>query len=448
MRALVVTGPGTGVGKTLVSALVVAALRARGLRVQPYKVGPDYIDGRLHELLAGRACANLDLWLDGAEGVARTFAATYGDADIAVIEGMMGAFDGDADGATSTVAVAAALGAPLLLVLDGWTASQTLAAVGYGLRERARPVRTLGVALNRVAPGGEHDRAVTAACAACDLPVMARIAHEPAVAIQERRLGLRRAEFAERAEAIRTLATRIAPARDLDALIASATAAEVVAPAVAPIAPAGGRAPRVAVADDEAFWFTYPETRLALLAAGARIVPFSPLHDARLPAADALWIGGGFPEDHAPALAANAAMRADVRAAVARGLPTYAECGGYMYLARTLEDDAGTHAMAGALDAVTSLREPALRIGYREATVACDTPLDPAGTTVRGYEFHYACARAPGAAPAYRFGGGEDGIASGSLCASFLHRRFLPGDAAIARFVRAARRAAGVTEEN
>ncbi len=445
MRALVVTGPGTGVGKTLVSALLVAALRARGLRVQPYKVGPDYIDGRLHELLAGRACANLDLWLDGADGVARTFAATYGDADIAVIEGMMGAFDGDADGATSTVAVAAALGAPLLLVLDGWTASQTLAAVGYGLRERARPVRTLGVALNRVTPGGEHDRAVSAACAACDLPVLVRIPGDPAVAIEERRLGLRRADFAERAEAIRALAARIAPALDLDALIASAAIAPVAVPAIGSPIAAGERAPRVAVADDEAFWFTYPETRLALLAAGARIVPFSPLHDARLPAADALWIGGGFPEDHAAALAANASMRADVRAAVARGVPTYAECGGYMYLGRAIEDDAGAHAMAGALDAVTSLREPVLRIGYREATVARDTPLDRTGTTVRGYEFHYASARAPGAAPAYRYSGREDGIASESLCASFLHRRFLPGDAAVARFVRAARHAAALS---
>lgn len=439
VRAIVVSGAGTGIGKTLVSAVLIAALRAHGLRVQPYKVGPDYIDGRLHELLADRPCANLDLWLDGADGVARTVASTYGDADIALIEGMMGAFDGDDAGQTSTVAVAAVLGAPLLLVLDGWTASQTLAAVAYGLRERARPVRTLGVVLNRVAPGG-HARAVADACAACELTVVARLPHEPALAMSERRLGLRRSDFGPRADAIRALGQSIAPTLDLPALLAGTTISPLAATDFRTVTRAAGPAPRIAVADDEALWFTYHETRLALVAAGAELVAFSPLHDARLPPADALWLGGGFPEDHAAALSLNVAMRADVRAAVAGGMPVYAECGGYMYLSRAIEDATGEHAMAGAIPAVASVREPALRIGYREATVARDTPLDRAGSTVRGYEFHYASARADAAEPAYRYDGRADGIASGSLCASFLHRRFLPGDAALARFVASARR--------
>ncbi len=432
---IVVSAAGTGAGKTLVATALCAALRDAGFRVGAYKTGPDYIDARLYASVLGVPAHNLDLWLDGEEGVRRHVAATAGDADILIIEGMMGLFDGDGLGATSTAKLARTLDATVLTVLDTWTASQSAAAVALGLRAYDPEVRHIGVILNRVG-GTSHMAAVRAACNSAGIDVLAAIPTRDDYRFPERTLGLDRAAFTARAAVVERLATELANQLDLRALVAGASGAPL--PATTLEAGIGKRA-RVAYADDSAFWFTYPETLEALRHAGAELVPFSPLHDRDLPRdVAALWIGGGYPEDHASILEANETMRAAVREAVASGMPAYAECGGLMYLAETLHTVHGTHAMVGAVPGATSIRNPLLHLGYRLATVATASPLDELGASVRAYEFHYATPMLATTSPAYDIGGTADGAVRDSCVVGFLHRHFLPGDPAIDRFVSAA----------
>jgi cobyrinic acid a,c-diamide synthase len=273
-------------------------------------------------------------------------------------------------------------------------------------------------------------RAVRSACARAGIELLASIPHDPAVASFERHLGLDRADADARTGAIERIGEQLAAQIDLAELFPRrndppATNDPPPAPHV-----------RIAVAEDEAFWFTYPETLLALRAAGAQIVPFSPLRGETLPqGVSGLWLGGGYPELHARELADNVPMRTAVRDAVRAGMPTYAECGGMMYLGETLVTAEGEFAMCGALRGATSIAEPRLTIGYRTAQVLRDGPLDAAERRIRGYEFRYASGTLEGT-PAYRFDGGvREGVASSALCASFLHRHFTVGDAAVARFV-------------
>ena len=435
---IVVSAAGTGAGKTLVALALCAVLRDAGLRVKAFKVGPDYVDARLYVCALGAPARNLDLWLDGEAGVRRHVAASARDADVVVIEGMMGLFDGDDAGTTSTARVARVLDAAVLTVLDTWTASQSAAAVALGLRAYDPQVRHLGAIVNRVG-GPSHAEAVSRACARVGIDVVAAVERHDALAFPERLLGLDRRAYESRASAVRALADRLASRLDVASLVAASRSAPLDRPTDETIA-REGRRPRVAYAEDAAFWFTYPETLDAVRAAGADLVSFSPLHDRDLPRdLDALWIGGGYPEDVAPELEANVAMRAAVRDAIADGMPTYAECGGFMYLATALRTSAGTFAMAGALDVATSIVEPRLHLGYRAATVATASPLDDARATVRAYEFHYATPTyLSDVAPAYAHEDRTDGIVRARCVASFFHRHFLPGDPSIARFVAAA----------
>ncbi len=432
---LVVSAAGTGAGKTLVATALCAALRETGLRVAAYKTGPDYIDARLYAAVLGAPAHNLDLWLDGEEGVRRHVAATAGDADVVVIEGMMGLFDGDDEGATSTAKVAQTLDAAVLTVLDTWSASQSAAAVALGLRAYDPTLRHVGVILNRVG-GASHCAAVKAACVRAGIEVLAAIPTRAEYRFPERLLGLDPGTFTARAAVVERLAAELATQLDLRALVAAAACAPL-----ATATPVRRLAPRVRVAyaDDAAFWFTYPETLDALRDAGAELVPFSPLHDCDLPRdVGALWIGGGYPEDYAATLEANVTMCAAIYDAIASGMPTYAECGGLMYLAQTLHTASGSHALVGAVAGATSIAEPRLHLGYRSATVATSSPLDVAGTPVRGYEFHYATPLLGPAPPAYEVVGLTDGAVRDNCLAAFLHRHFLPGDPAIGRFVSAA----------
>jgi cobyrinic acid a,c-diamide synthase len=430
---LLVASAGTGAGKTLVAAALCAILRDRGLRVRAYKSGPDYIDARLYACVLGEPAHNLDLWLDGEEGVLGHVAATAGEADVVVIEGMMGLFDGDDAGATSSARLARVLDASIVTVLDTWSASQSAAAVGLGLRAYDPSLRHVGAILNRVG-GRSHVAAVCAACAHAGIEVLAAIPRREAYALPERRLGLDRAAFETRAGIVGLLAQELKPQIDVDALLAAARSAPLPPP---PPVTAERPRKRVAYAEDEAFWFTYPETLDALVHAGAAPVAFSPLADSDLPRdLDALWIGGGYPEDHAPSLEANAPLRRALREAILDGVPTYAECGGLMYLAERLLTAAGSFSMVGAIKGATSIASPRLSIGYRDATAATSSPLGAAGTRVRGYEFHYATPLLDAAPPAYVHAGGSDGVVRGNCIAAFLHRHFLPADAAIASFVR------------
>jgi cobyrinic acid a,c-diamide synthase len=429
---LVVSAAGTGAGKTLVALALARALRAAGYRTRSYKTGPDYIDARLATFALGEPAHNLDAWLDTPAGVRRHVAATCGDADVCVVEGMMGLFD-DA-GTTSTATIARVLAASVVTVIDCWTSSQTAAAVALGVRAYDATLAHAGIVLNRVG-GASHADAIRAACARVGIRVLGAIAHDPAFAIGERRLGLDAHAFERRAEIVHAMAEVLARSVDLHALVAPCGRATLTAEDVV-VRPARTR---IAYARDDAFWFTYPETLDALSAEGAELVPFSPLADPALPRdIGALWIGGGYPEDHAARLAENAAMRASIRGAIAAGLPTYAECGGLMYLAEELRTAAGTYPMVGALPGSTVIDEPRLHIGYRTARVATASPLDPAGAEVRGYEFHYASSAIATDAPAYTFEARSDGAVRGACVGAFLHRHFIPGDPAIARFVDAA----------
>jgi cobyrinic acid a,c-diamide synthase len=432
MNAFVVSAAGSGHGKTLVSLALCAALRRAGVRVQPYKCGPDYIDARFYERVAGRPAYNVDLWLDGASGVRRHVATTRRDAEVLILEGMMGLFDGDNDGYGSTAAIACVLDAQVILVLDCWAASQTAAAVAHGLRTFDPALRICGVVLNRVA-GAEHERAVRAACAAAEIPVLFSLRNDKKFGAADRLLGLDPQAVDKRAGAVDELAVEIARAVDLRAIFCPAPMPPGATRAVAP-----SPAARIAYAHDDAFWFTYPETLDALHLAGAETVPFSPLADQALPAGtQGLWIGGGYPEDYAAELEANAPLRTAVAEAVRTGLPVYAECGGMMFLAERLRTKDGWFTMVGALRGETSMLEPHLHLGYRVATTVGDTPFDPAGASVRGYEFHYASATLDEPVAAYTYNHHADGASRPNVLAGFLHRHFLPEDPSIARFVAA-----------
>jgi cobyrinic acid a,c-diamide synthase len=436
---LLVSAAGTGAGKTLVSLALARALRAAGYRTRSYKTGPDYIDARLATFALGEPAHNLDAWLDTPAGVRRHVAATCGDADVCIVEGMMGLFDGDNAGTTSTATIARVLDASVVSVIDCWTSSQTAAAVAFGLRAFDASLAHAGIILNRVG-GAAHADAIRAACGRVGIRVLGSIPHDPAFAVGERRLGLDAQAFERRAEIVHAMAAVVAESLDLHALVAGCRRATLTADDVV----TRGVRTRIAYAHDDAFWFTYPETLDALRAAGAELVPFSPLADTTVPSdVGALWIGGGYPEEHAARLAENASMRASIRDAAAAGLPTYAECGGLMYLAEELQTADGAFPMVGALPGSTSIAEPRLHIGYRTARVVTTSPLDAAGTEVRGYEFHYATSAVASDAPAYAFEARSDGAVCGACVGAFLHRHFIPGDPAIARFVDAAEAFAG-----
>lgn len=425
-----VAAPGTGEGKTLVGLGLAALAVRRARRVQPFKVGPDYIDARLYEAACGRPARNVDLWLDGAQRVRANVEGALQNADCAVFEGMMGLFDGDESGQTSSAHVAVLLDVPVVLVIDLWRCSQTAAAVALGCAQMQPQVRLAGVILNRTA-GGSHERAVRAAFAQVGIAVLASLPYRQSWTIPERHLGLAAQRPAHAAGIIAEVADVLGSQLGLEKLLGSP-------PATHPSEPPR-RTPRervrIAVARDDAFWFLYCETLEALERAGAELVYVSPLDDEGLPpGVRGLWLCGGYPESFAARLARNARMRAAVAKCVADGLPVYAECGGMMYLAQELETADGVYPMAGALRGRTSIAAARLHIGYREAVAARDSILDRRGTPIRAYEFHYASGSLDEPA-AYTCGDATQGAWRENVVASFLHRRFLPGDAAVARFV-------------
>ncbi|ETA01372.1 hydrogenobyrinic acid a,c-diamide synthase (glutamine-hydrolysing) /cobyrinate a,c-diamide synthase [Frankia sp. CcI6] len=423
---LVLAAPASGAGKTTVTTGLMAAFTARGLHVSPHKVGPDYIDPSYHALACGRPGRNLDAVLCGAARIAALFAHGARGADLAVVEGVMGLFDGvarpgpgeQADHA-STAHVARLLDAPVVLVVDVSGAARSIAALVAGFRGFDRRIRLAGVILNRV--GSPHHRdLLTEALDDIAVPVLGALPREQAVHTPSRHLGL--VPAAERrpaaVAAVDRLGALVGSACDLDALLrvartapplrvarwepatvlaAAGPAAVTTADPAMPAMPAmPDRPPRVAVAGGAAFTFGYPEHIELLTAAGADVVPVDPLRDETLPpGTDALIIGGGFPEEHVAALADNARLRAEVAAFAARGGPVAAECAGLLYLARTLDGAP----MCGVLD-VEAVMGPRLTLGYRSAIAAADSPLAAAGTTVHAHEFHRTVLRPPpGRAP-------------------------------------------------
>ncbi|MGW3281330.1 cobyrinate a,c-diamide synthase [Nocardia rhamnosiphila] len=450
---IVLAAPASGSGKTTVATGLIGALRRAGRRVAPFKVGPDYIDPGYHGLAAERPGRNLDPVLVGHDRIAPLYRHGARDCDIAVVEGVMGLFDGRIDEQAadpvaegSTAQVASLLGLPVILVVDARGHSQSLAALLHGFATFDSGVRLGGVVLNRVG-SARHEQVLRAACDRVGLPVLGALPRLAELEVPSRHLGLIPAVehglAARRAvDAMTDLAARHIDLAAVAALAAapepgpSWDAAREIADDVA--LPAGPD-PVIAVAGGPAFTFGYAEHRELLTAAGARVAVIDPLHDTLPAEAAGLVLPGGFPEEHAGALAANTGLRAAVAERARAGLPIHAECAGLLYLTRSLDG----HPMAGLIDAVAEFG-PRLTLGYREAVALADSVLWRTGERVRGHEFHRTRLVEPGGAPpAWGWRTTGEQVREGALVhrvhASYLHTHPAGNPGAVRRFVAAAR---------
>ncbi|MHB8875580.1 MAG: cobyrinate a,c-diamide synthase [Myxococcaceae bacterium] len=450
---LVVAGTHSGAGKTSVALALTSALRRRGLVVQPFKVGPDYLDPTYLTVAAGRPCYNLDGWMAGREYVCGLFERASAGADVAIVEGAMGLFDGadPAGSEGSTAEIARWLQAPVVLVVDAHGAAGSLAATVEGFSRFDPDVKVEGVIANRI--GGDGHRAWLAqALEARGLPALLGAVPRGAFpALPCRHLGLLSATRGNlTSETLGALADALERAADLARLIDLAGRAPPLESeaGLAPVAPRQGA--RLGVAFDEAFHFYYPDNLEALERCGAELVRFSPLEGGQLPeGVTGLYFGGGYPEAHAAALAANGGMSDAIRRFAASGRPLYAECGGLMYLAEGIELAGGErHRMVGLVPSWTRMLERRKALGYVEVTLTSGSLFGEAGTKLRGHEFHYSelvsdPLGAPGWSAAYsvarrRTGAvTPEGFQRGRVLASYVHAHFASRPQAAERFIAA-----------
>jgi len=413
-----------------------AALAGRGVAVGSAKVGPDFIDPGYHALATGRPARNLDAWMCGPDVVPALAGRAAAGADVLVVEGVMGLFDGSGDPTgpvASTAQVAGLIGAPVVLVVDASAVGASVAAIVHGFATFDPAVTLAGVILNRVATDS-HEALLRAAMEPTGVPVLGALRRSAEYGWRDRHLGL--VPVVEQPDAVRrsvgALAGAIARDCHLEAIMALARSAPAMAVDEPPAARRQGHAV-VAVAGGPAFSFTYPDNLEALAAAGAELVVFDPLVDEHLPpGAAGLYAGGGFPEVFAAGLAANRPLLEDVGAKVGAGLVTWAECGGLLWLARSLDG----HALAGVVPAEGRMTDR-LTLGYRRVRVRGNSPLGPAGTELRGHEFHYSALDPPGDALdwAGRAGEGRCGFAGPGLLASYIHAHLGADPSPAERFV-------------
>ncbi|WP_433168650.1 cobyrinate a,c-diamide synthase [Kribbella sp. CA-247076] len=421
---LVVAAPASGAGKTTVAVGLMAALRQAGHTVAGFKVGPDYIDPGFHAVATGRPGRNLDPMLQGEERVAPLFAHGAANADLAVVEGVMGLYDGalGTEGYASTAHVSKLLRAPVVLVVDASAAGRSVGAVVNGFVAFDTAVRIVGVILNKVG-SDRHEAEVRAGVAPTGVPVLGVLRRDSRLTVPSRHLGLVPADEqrTQAATAVEAAAELVRHGVDLEAFIAEARKApELEVQAWDPtteVEPVGKGRPVVAVAGGPVFSFRYPETAELLTAAGADVVAFDPLTDTLPEATAALYLGGGFPELHAEALSANKELRRQVATEIAAGLPVVAECAGLLYLCRELDG----HPMTGVLPA-TGRMTGSLTLGYRTAIAATSTAFFDEGRRVRGHEFHRTTVDLDTEVrPAWHLPGGVEGIAQPRVHASYLH---------------------------
>jgi cobyrinic acid a,c-diamide synthase len=395
---LIVAAPRSGAGKTTLALGLMSALTRRGLIVQPFKCGPDYIDPAFHAAATGRASFNLDTWSMRRELIMDLIGKAAVDADICIAEGVMGLFDGARGagrcGKGSTADLAALTGWPVILVLDVSAQAETAAAVALGCKAYRDDIRLAGVILNRVASSGHADL-IRPAIERVGLPVFGAMFRRESLVLPDRHLGLVQAsELAGLQAYLDALSEAVTATVSLDALASCASPAALNGASMKsarkpPVPPPGQR---IALAEDQAFSFTYPHILKGWREAGAEIEPFSPLKDEPPDAtADAIWLPGGYPELHAGALSGCARFHKGLREAAARSVPIHGECGGYMALGAWLEDAAGVrHQMAGLLGLETSFARRKLHLGYRRARLLHDCALGQKEGVVFGHEFHYA----------------------------------------------------------
>jgi len=429
-RGLIIAAPHSGAGKTTVTLAILAALQRRGVAVRAAKAGPDYIDPAFHAAATAAPSVNLDSWAMSRPLLDAMAAQAATGADIFVIEGVMGLFDGTNGAAGrrgATADLAAHFRLPVVLVLDVSRQAQSAAAVVRGFAAHDPAVRIAGVILNRVA-SERHRTVVADAIAALGIPIFGAVPREAALALPERHLGLVQAgEHPDLTSLIERLAVMAERHLDLAAIMASAASLTIdAATGDAAIPPPGQR---IALAHDQAFSFVYPHVLAAWRNAGAEILPFSPLADEPPPeSADCCWLPGGYPELHAEALAAARRFGDGLRH-FAQTRPVHGECGGYMVLGQSLEDAAGRpHAMTGLLGHATSFAKRKLHLGYRTARLLSDNVLGRQGAIVRGHEFHYASLTSAGTDEAFaelRDGEGRElghaGGRRGRVTGTFFH---------------------------
>jgi cobyrinic acid a,c-diamide synthase len=447
---LVIAGTASNVGKTILTAGLIAAFKARGLTVQSFKVGPDYIDAAYLAHVSGRPCRNLDSWMLGEGALRQVLAQGALGADLALVEGMLGLFDGRS-GSTggSTADVARIIKAPVVLVMDVSDMTESAAAVALGFKTYAESPKIAGVLLNNVRSDAHRRIAEDAIWGIAKLPVLGALRAMPQLDIPQRQRGLLPVtENKEWDRMIGVLSETIDRDVDLDLLLRIANKAELV-----PLVPKKvfqgkpdvGQPVRLAVAYDDAFNFYYPENLELLEEHGAQVVPFSPLEDDHLPQdASGVYLGGGFPEIFVEPLAKNHAMAESIQQAYRSGVPIYAECGGLMYLGRSLRTDSGTkYGMAGVIPVDVEMDGEIHRFGYRQLLTLEENILSPRGQFYRGHEFHWS--RITGhngdLKPAYQMQNadgeviGYEGFVAPNLLASYVHLHFGQNPLLVDKFV-------------
>jgi cobyrinic acid a,c-diamide synthase len=438
MNGFLIAGTASGVGKTTVTLAITASLRRQGYTVQPFKGGPDFLDTGHHTRISGRTARNLDTWMLSAEANRDVIRQASHGADVLLVEGMMGLFDGK-DGSNesgSSAEIAKLLKLPVVLVLDAGKTARSIAAVVLGFERFDPELPLAGVILNRVASDRHFRMLETAIELACRTPVLGRLPREAAIAIPERHLGLRTQEESETGEALENLIDTLARLADshLDmSRLADLECGLDISRKSLPMLHPKSELVRFGIARDQAFSFYYEDNLDLLQEQGAELVPFSPIHDQYLPPdLDALYLAGGYPELYASQLSKNSAMHLAIRDFVASGRPVYAECGGMIFLSQHLtRHDGVTYPMAGVLPFEIEMTGRLVDFGYVQVELAHDCLLGKAGTMIRGHSFHYSrISNASQIATNYRIqyslSGGEtsEGYSLGNVLASYVHLHF------------------------
>ncbi|MBR2179751.1 MAG: cobyrinate a,c-diamide synthase [Selenomonadaceae bacterium] len=387
---LVIAATQSGSGKTTITTGIIAALKKCGLKVQSYKIGPDYIDPGYHSLASGRPAHNLDSWLLTKDKLQEIFTQTSQDTDIAIIEGVMGLYDGGKNGISSTAEIAKLLNAPIILVIDAKSMGTSAAAIALGFREYDKDVNLAGVILNRIG-SDNHKNIIESALNELGIKCLGAIKRDNNLITPERHLGLLPTTENDSKQLIENISKAINDQVKIDDLIEIANSASTLHFSYTESSKSLKLRTKIAVAKDAAFNFYYPESLRVLERLGAEIVTFSPLNDESMPKADGLIIGGGFPEMFAAQLEANISMRESIKEIAQSGLPIFAECGGYMYLMNELIDFEGkVHKMAGIIDNSAKMNDKLQMVGYVEAELLNDCILGKAGDIFHAHEFHFS----------------------------------------------------------
>ncbi len=449
---ILVAGVRGGSGKTLISLGIAAAWRKQGRRVAPFKKGPDYIDAAWLSMAAGQPCRNLDLFLMSPDAAFRSFVGKSAKADVAVIEGNRGLYDGlDAQGSYSTAELAKMLQSPVVLAVDCTKVTRTVAAIVFGCQQLDPQVPLVGVVLNQAASPRHAAVLREAVEDTCGLPVVGVIPRIREHLFPERHLGLvPPEEHGQLSAAIEQAAAVAEEHIDLKAVWELARKAPALELGARPVVDAGTKpeVARIGVFRDAAFQFYYRENLEALAFQGARLIEISPIHDSELPQVDALYIGGGFPETLAPGLAENKPFLKSLRSSIEDGLPVYAECGGTVYLGEKLEYEGKEYSMVGALPVVFAFRRKPQGHGYTMLETVEENPFYKVGEALRGHEFHYTYMESSSkeltfafrVGRGHGFDGDRDGLVHRNVLACYTHIHALGTDSWAPSLVRAAAR--------